>query len=386
MVADFGIVDTAGCDLAFFCADLTGDVGIAIGGEGGEALREGGDDVFCEIAGIGAGIGKQFVFFVKTLQEGEGLFGAEAVASVGVALQGGEVVEGRWRGVLFLGVKGGDDGVLFVATADDALANALIAEARSLIFALILPEQAHAVDAGLHFIVRCALKVADGAFALHDHCQGWCLHAASRELSVVAAGEGAGDVEADDPVGFAARDGRTVEVVVFAGRFEVGEALADGLVGLAGDPESAHRFFDVGLLNDPTGDEFTFAASVGGDDDFIDIAAFHQARDGAELFAGLRNDNEIHVFGQDRQGVHAPGFVFIAVVFRIGQGDEVAEGPGDNVFIVFKITVVPCASAQHAGKLAANGGFFCEYEGFSHDVSFFLSGFLQYSTVVRCRV
>ena len=166
----------------------------------------------------------------------------------------------------------------------------------------------------------------------------------------------------------------------------MGEALANGLVGLGGNPEPAHRFFDVGLLNDPTGDKLTFAAGVGGDDDFIDITAFHQARDGAELFAGLRNDDEVHMFGQDRQGVHAPGFVFIAVVFRIGQGDEVAEGPGDDVFIVFKITVVPCASAQHAGKLAANGGLFCEYEGFSHDVSFFLSGFLQYSTVVRCRV
>lgn len=86
VVADLGVVDAARCDLALFRANLAGDVGVAVGSESGEALREGGDDVFREIAGIGAGIGEQLVFFVKTLHEGKGLFGAEAVAGVGVAL------------------------------------------------------------------------------------------------------------------------------------------------------------------------------------------------------------------------------------------------------------------------------------------------------------
>lgn len=275
VVADFGVVDATWCDAAFFGADLASDVGVAVGCESGETFREGGHDVFRQIAGIGARIGEKFVLFVEPLHQRKRLFGAEAIAGVGVALQGGEVVE-RWRlGAFFLRVDARHGGGLFVAGADDALASALIGKTSALIFALI--EQAHAVDICEHFVIRCALKITDGALALHDHCERRRLHAASGKLRVVATGEGAGGVEADDPVGFAARLGGAVEVVVFRRRLEMGEALADGLVGLAGDPEPAHRLFDVRFFNDPARDELAFAASVGGDDDLADVGAFHQA-------------------------------------------------------------------------------------------------------------
>ena len=122
------------------------------------------------------------------------------------------------------------------------------------------------------------------------------------------------------------------------------------------------RFFD-----DPARDELAFAAGVGGDDDLANVGAFHQAGNCAELLAGLRDDDEIHMLWQDRQRVHAPGFVFFAVMLRIGQRDKMAQCPGDDVFLIFKITAVLSADAQHAGELAANGWFFCKYEGFSHD-------------------
>lgn len=365
VVADFGVVDATWCDAAFFGADLAGDVGVAVGCESGETFREGGHDILGEIAGIGARIGEQLVFFVEPLHQRKGLLGAESVAGVGVALEGGEVVE-RWRlGTFFLRVDVRHGGRLFVAGADDALASALIGKTSALIFALI--EQAHAVDICEHFVIRGALKIADGALALDDHCERRCLHAASGKLRVVATGEGAGGVEADDPVGFAARLGRAVEVVVFCRWLEMGKALADGLVGLAGDPETAHRLFNVRLFNDPARDELAFAAGVGGDDDFANVGAFHQAGNCAELLAGLRDDDEIHMLWQDRQRVHAPGFVFFAVMLRIGQRDKMAQRPGDDVFLIFKITVVFSADAQHAGEFAANGWFFCKYEGFSHD-------------------
>lgn len=365
VVADFGIIDAARCDLALFGANLAGDVGIAVGCERGETFREGGHDIFREIAGIGARIGEQLVLFVEPLHQRKRLLGAESVAGVGVTLEGGEVVE-RWRlGAFFLRVDARHDGGLFVAGADDALASALIGKTSALIF--ILPEQAHTGHIRLYFVEWLALEIADGAFALHDHCQCWCLHTASGKLRVVAAGEGAGGVEANDPIGFAARLGRAVEVVVFRRRLEMGEALADGLVGLARDPETAHRLFDVRFFDDPARDELAFAAGVGGDDDLANVGAFHQARDCAELLARLRDDDEIHVLWQDRQRVHAPGFVFFAVMLRIGQRDKMAQRPGDDVFLIFKITVVFSADAQHTGELAANGWFFCKYEGFSHD-------------------
>lgn len=384
VVADLGVVDAAWRDGALFGANETGHVTVAVGCERLQAFWEGGDDVLGEIAGIGARVGEQLVLFVETLHDLQRLLGAEAIARIGVALQGGEVIE-RWRcGVLFLSVESADGGVLFVAGAHDALANALIAEAGALVF--ILPEQTHAVHVRLHFVIRLAFEVANGVFALHNHCQRRRLHAAGRKLGVVAAGEGAGDVEAYDPVGFAARLGRAVEVVVLAGWFEMGETLANGLVRLTGNPETAHRFFDVGLFDDPARHQFPFAPSVGGDDDVVDVAALHQAGDGAELLAGLGNHDQIHVLRQNWQRVHAPGFIFFAVMFWVGQRDKMAQGPGDNVFIVFKIAVVLAADAQHAGKLAANGWFFCENERFSHDDPSSLRVFIQYSTGDGCRV
>lgn len=373
VVADLGVVDAAWRDGALFRADETGHVAVAIGCERLQAFRESGDDVFGEIAGIGARVGEQLVLFVETLHDLQRLLGAEAIACIGVALQGGEVIE-RWRcGVFFLSVKRADGGILFVAGAHDALANALIAETGALVF--ILPEQAHAVHARLHLVVRLAFEIANGAFALYNHCQRWRLHAAGRKLGVVATGEGAGDVEAYDPIGFAARLGGTIEVVVLAGWFEMGKALANGLVRLAGNPETAHRFFDVGLFDDPARHQLPFTPSVGGNDNVVDIAALHQTGDSAELLAGLGNNDQIHVLWQNWQRVHAPGFIFFAVMLWVGQHDKMAQRPGDDVFIVFKIAVVFAADTQHAGKLAANGWFFCENERFSHDESFLSEGF-----------
>lgn len=96
VVADFGVVDAPWCDAAFFGADLASDVGVAVGCESGETLREGGYDIFRKIAGIGARIGEQLVLFVEPLHQRKRLLGAESVAGVGVTLEGGEVVE-RWR-------------------------------------------------------------------------------------------------------------------------------------------------------------------------------------------------------------------------------------------------------------------------------------------------
>ena len=50
VVADFSVVDATWCDAALFGADLARDVGVAVGCECGETFREGGYDIFREIA------------------------------------------------------------------------------------------------------------------------------------------------------------------------------------------------------------------------------------------------------------------------------------------------------------------------------------------------
>ena len=86
VVGDLAVVDAAGRDGALFGANLAGDVTVAVGCERLQTFREGGNNVLGEIARIGTRLGEQFMFFIETLHDGEGLLGTKAVARIGVSL------------------------------------------------------------------------------------------------------------------------------------------------------------------------------------------------------------------------------------------------------------------------------------------------------------
>jgi hypothetical protein len=113
VIADLGVVEHApvgGADPVLGQdAAREGAVG-AIASQGIQGLLNGCRVILGQVAGVGTGVGERLVLFVKGLGERQRGFGAEAEASVGLALQGGEVEEqgGKLGGRLaFLGDDAG---------------------------------------------------------------------------------------------------------------------------------------------------------------------------------------------------------------------------------------------------------------------------------------
>lgn len=84
---------------------------------------------------------------------------------------------------------------------------------------LISPDEWNAVCKRRYRIKWLRLKLPDFLLSCGDHGKGRCLDTSAGKLRVVFAGEGTGRVDADNPVGFGARHGGTVQIVVVFSRF-----------------------------------------------------------------------------------------------------------------------------------------------------------------------
>src|SRR5581483_6586247 len=168
-----------------------------------------------------ARIGDEFVPLVERLGDLEGAAGGNAETVIGLALQGGEVVKARrglGAGLLFFGdhggravLAGGDDGagMGLVPDAVDAVVfvGLTFFEVRPLVDAFVTA--LGDVEGGGNAPERTRLEIADFHFPRHDDGEGRRLHPADRRdvagaRAEHALGQGAGTVDADEPVAFAA--------------------------------------------------------------------------------------------------------------------------------------------------------------------------------------
>ena len=105
-------------------------------------------------------------------------------------------------------------------------------------------------------------------------CRG--LDAANRcqleaTLPGVHSGEGSGAVDPDKPVALGAADGCRREWLHLGIVAKVGKALLDRLLGHRLEPESLHRLFAAGQLDDVVKNKLSLTAGVAGIDDFRDF-------------------------------------------------------------------------------------------------------------------
>ena len=192
--------------------------------------------------------------------------------------------------------------------------------------------------------------------AVDDHSQRGCLHAAYAEHLAFGGGEAEGveacGVHAEEPVADGATEACLVEALVFRLRLEVGEGLADGLFGEAAHPEALHGAGGFGLLHHPARDELALLAGIAAVDDAV--GGLHEALDDVELLLVALVGDELDAetgryHGQRRE---APALPVVAVILRLLEGAEVAEGPGHLVAVALHIAVVRGVGPQHLGNLA----------------------------------
>ena len=341
-----------------------------------DAVGESGDHVVRDVAAVGAGVGEGLVVLVERLHQVQGLLGAVGELLVGVALELGEVVSRRGRGLAAHAAHLGDDGVLALALPDDLLHGLPVKAAGDALGVLIFGAEAVEVNGGA--VELLGHEALDLVLPGHDQGQGGGLDAARRELGVEFAGQGAGDVQAHQPVGLGPGLGGAEKIVVFCRRTQVGEALLNGPVGLGRDPEAPGRLLPAGLDHDPAGHQLALAACVGGDDQVGDVAPLHEALDDLVLFSRFADDHQLHMLRKHGQILHVPFFQLLVIDIGVRQGDQVPQGPGDHIAVALHVALAASAAAQHPGQLLADGGLFRQDQRLCHDpASLFV--FLYYS-------
>ena len=168
---------------------------------------------------VRARIGQELLF-VECLYEIERLLGGEAVVSVCLALQGGQIIELRRIDGFRLPLERRNDGLLFLASRRNSFCFLFGFDLFQISGQIALAD----MDVEILLLLECG----DFPVTLHQHCKGRRLDAPDHQLLVIERGEKAGAVDTDNPVCLRAAECRFIEAVIFLAVPEMVEAFADG--------------------------------------------------------------------------------------------------------------------------------------------------------------
>ena len=323
---------------------------------------------------------------VKGLGQLQGAFGAEAEPPIGLALEGGEVVEQR------RGLRGGlallmdRAGPAFAPGLDfrgaDGIPQALGFGVLVLRFLEIFVKPLAGVGSRGHaefavdFEIGPGFEVADLFLALDENGEGGGLDAADRgdletaEEFLVEGGHGPRAVDADEPVAFRPAGGGLGERDHFRVAAQVGKALADRVGRHRIQPEPFDRFFVFEMLDDVLKNQLALASGVAGVDDLADILAGQEFFQDAELVLGFFARDEVEVGRQDGQVFEAPFAADHTVFFRFLDLEKMAHGVRDHHAVAFVEALLPLefsvAAFEGAREVAGDAGFLRDDEGFGH--------------------
>ena len=312
----------------------------------------------------------------------------EAEAIAGLTLEAGEIVE-EWSR---LSCRLGDllDFAGFAHTAVvDGLGGGLIPEAFGLLVRIVfvllevLIEPASFVATSFDFEQSKGLEVRAGFEGLNlplplgKDGEGGGLDTTDRRqakatVARVHRGEGAGAVDADDPVRLGAAFGGIGERLHLLLRAKIGPGIKDGSLRHRLEPEALGGLLGFRRFDDVAENELALATGVTGVDQGVDIFAADELLEDAETVLAGVDGLEIEFLGEDGKMSEAPSD-FLAVHRGHSQFQEVTDGRGDDVSLVF-VPVFFLGKFGHArglrqrtGEVGSDAGFFRNDEGFGHD-------------------
>ena len=250
------------------------------GGHLADLRRNGGNlrDAAFHVVGqkptVRAGISTK-LFLIEALCVVQRLLGRIGEDRVGLALEGGQIVEpGRSFGLFLLG-----------NTMDrDRLALAQPGQIRRFLFALqLFTRNSKRVQIELHREEGFRHKGADLCFPLDDHGKRRGHDAPDAQLVMVEQGEKAGGIDANQPIGFGTAERGLIQPLIFAAVLEQPKALPNGLILHGGEPEALDRLLAAGELIHIAEDQLAFTPGVTGVDDLGHILPIHQGTERVKL-------------------------------------------------------------------------------------------------------
>ena len=189
-------------------------------GSGGDKAGDAALHIVGQIAAVGARVGTELLF-IERLEIVEGLLRGVAENAVGVALEGGQIVErGRFLR-LFLALHAFDGYCLALAGVGDSVG--------------VLPVL-HSVCRGgkaaikLDGVERFCYKCGDLRLTLHQQRQRGRHDAPDVQCAAIRQGEIPRGVDAHQPIGLGTAEGRLVQAIVVAPDSKLLKAAADGII------------------------------------------------------------------------------------------------------------------------------------------------------------
>ena len=189
-------------------------------GSGGDKAGDAALHIVGQKAAVGARVGTELLF-IERLEIIEGLLGGIAENTVGVALEGGQIVErGRFLG-LFLALHAFDGYCLALAGVGDGVG--------------VLPVLHSACRGGkaaikLDGVERFCHKCGDLRLALYQQRQRGRHDAPNVQCAAISQGEIPRGVDTNQPISLGAAQGGLMQAVIVAPRPKLLEAAADGII------------------------------------------------------------------------------------------------------------------------------------------------------------
>ena len=313
--------------------------------------------VLGQILAVRAGIGQQFLF-VKLLGIIKGLFCGKTEQTVCFPLQGGQVIELGRLFCLFLPLDRRTDSRCPGTGFSQSVGLVHASNASAARF------QAAGLDADR--VILFFLEAQDFCIPVHQHFQCRGLHPAYRQGFVVQHRKQPCCIDAHQPICFCTAEGRLVQRIVIRIRAQVCEALPDGGILHAGNPEPLHRFRAAGHLVDKAEDQFSLPACVGCGSHTVHIRAVEQGTQNFKLLFLFVRDNELPRLGQDGQIFILPLAVFFIVLARLRKGHQMSDAPADQIPAALPIAVLLFTGPNHGGNAAGHTGLFGDHQLKAH--------------------
>ena len=298
---------------------------------------------------VRARIGQELLF-VERLNEIKRLLGSEAVISVCLALQGGQIIELRRIDGFRFPLERRNDGLLFLASRRNSFCFLFGFDLFQIGGQIALAD----VDVEILFL----LERGDFAVTLHQHCKGRRLDAPDHQLLVIERGKQAGAVDADNPVRLRAAECRFIEAVIFLTLPETIEALADSGILQRADPQTLEGFGASGFVVDQPEDQLTLASCIGCADQLGDALFLHESGQHLELLCFVLCDLEHPVLRNNGQIVIPPLGIPLIVGAGVCQLHQMTEAPRNDVIAALHIAVLAGSRAQHLCDGLGNAGLF----------------------------
>ena len=300
-------------------------------GSGGDKAGDAALHIVGQIAAVGARVGTELLF-IERLEIVEGLLRGVAENAVGVALEGGQIVErGRFLR-LFLALHAFDGYCLALAGVGDGIG----------ILSVL-----HSVCRGgkaaieLDGVERFCHKCGDLRLALYQQRQRGRHDAPNVQCAAIRQGEIPRGVDTNQPISLGAAQGRLMQAVIVAPRFKLLEAAADGIILHGGNPKPQNRLGASRKAVNRAEDQLTLAPSVAGVDHLCHIPPAHQLPQNVKLLLLFRADDEAERDRNDGQRRQRPFGIIGIVNGGVGQLCQMPEAPRHDVPAALQIPVMP---------------------------------------------